>query len=166
MLLIYFRIKMDVDESNQKGKYWLTGSPKFELMKSVVESLAGMVSILSMSSLSYAEKKGFTSKLFNPQKIEVNFTVTPQEVYDEIYKVGMPEYVSDKNVDRNQFFNDYLLTYLERDVRNLSQVGDLTRFRKFMIAVASRNGEVLNYNSICEDADIDSTTVIRDGCLF
>ncbi len=51
MLLIYFRIKMDVDESNQKGKYWLTGSPKFELMKNVVESLAGRVSILSMSSL-------------------------------------------------------------------------------------------------------------------
>lgn len=160
-LNLFSYIKMDVDESNQKGKYWLTGSPKFELMKSVVESLAGRVSILSMSSLSYAEKKGFTSKLFNPQKIEVNFTVTPQEVYDEIYKGGMPEYVSDKNVDRNQFFNDYLLTYLERDVRNLSQVGDLTRFRRFMIAVASRNGEVLNYNSICEDADIDSTTAKR-----
>ena len=52
---LFSYIKMDVDESNQKGKYWLTGSQKFELMKNVVESLAGRVSILSMSSLSYSE---------------------------------------------------------------------------------------------------------------
>ena len=70
----------------------------------------------------------------------------------------MPEYVNDK-LDRNQFFNDYLLTYLERDVRNLAQVGDLNSFRKFMIAVAARCGEILNYASIAEDADIDEKTV-------
>lgn len=50
-------IKMEVDESNEKGKYWLTGSQKFELMKNVSESLAGRVSILEMSSLSFSEKK-------------------------------------------------------------------------------------------------------------
>lgn len=150
-------IKMDVDENNEKGKYWLTGSQKFELMKNVSESLAGRVSILEMSPLSYAEKKGFTSKLFIPTDIKYNFTVSSQELFEEIYKGGMPEYIND-NLDRNQFFNDYLLTYLERDVRNLSQVRDLTSFRKFMIAVAARCGEVLNYDSICEDADIDSKT--------
>ena len=150
-------IKLDVDNSNEVGKYWLTGSQKFELMKNVTESLAGRVSILEMSSLSYAEKKGFKSKIFNPNDIKNNFTVTPEEIYEEIYKGGMPEYINN-NLDRNQFFNDYITTYLERDVRNLANVGDLLSFRKFMIAVASRNGEVLNYNSICEDADIDNKT--------
>lgn len=48
---------MEVDESNEKGKYWLAGSQKFELMKNVSESLAGRISILEMSSLSFSEKK-------------------------------------------------------------------------------------------------------------
>ena len=71
-------IKMDVDENNEKGKYWLNGSQRFELMKNVSESLAGRVSILEMSPLSYAEKKGFTSKLFIPTDIKYNFTVSIQ----------------------------------------------------------------------------------------
>ena len=72
----------------------------------------------------------------------------------------MPEYISD-NLDRNSFFNDYVRTYLERNVRQLTQVGDLTRFRRFLVAVAARNGEILNYNSLSEDADIDTTTAKR-----
>lgn len=154
---LFSYIKMDVDENNEKGKYWLTGSQKFELMKNVSESLAGRVSVLEMSSLSFAEKKGFNSKVFDPRNIKNNYNILPEEIFESIYKGGMPEYIND-NLERNQFFNDYILTYLERDVRALSGIGDLTRFRKFLIAVAARNGEVLNYNSICEDADIDAKT--------
>ena len=150
-------IKMEVDESNEKGKYWLTGSQKFELMKNVSESLAGRVSILEMSSLSFSEKKGFNSPIFDPTNIKNKYNILPDEIFKNIYKGGMPEYINDE-LERNQFFNDYLLTYLERDVRAMSGVGDLTRFRKFLIAVAARNGEVLNYNSLCEDADIDAKT--------
>ena len=150
-------IKMEVDNTKEKGSIWLTGSQKFELMQKVGESLAGRVSILELSSLSYAEKNGFKSKLFIPNKISANFTVTPKEIFDDIFKGGMPEYVVD-NIDRNAFFNDYITTYLERDVRNLAQVGDLMAFRKFLVAVASRNGEVLNFESISEDAGIDSKT--------
>ena len=150
-------IKMEVDESNEKGKYWLTGSQKFELMKNVSESLAGRVSILEMSSLSFSEKKGFNSPIFDPTNIKNKYNILPDEIFKNIYKGGMPEYINDE-LERNQFFNDYLLTYLERDVRAMSGVNDLTRFRKFLIAVAARNGEVLNYNSLCEDADIDAKT--------
>ena len=150
-------IKMEVDNTKDKGSIWLTGSQKFEFMQKVSESLAGRVSILELSSLSYAEKNGFKSKLFIPNKISTNFTVTPKEIFDDIFKGGMPEYVVE-NLDRNAFFNDYITTYLERDVRNLAQVGDLMAFRKFLVAVASRNGEVLNFESISEDAGIDSTT--------
>ena len=150
-------IKMEVDESNEKGKYWLIGSQKFELMKNVSESLAGRVSILEMSSLSFSEKKGFNSPIFDPTNIKNKYNILPDEIFKNIYKGGMPEYINDE-LERNQFFNDYLLTYLERDVRAMSGVGDLTRFRKFLIAVAARNGEVLNYNSLCEDADIDAKT--------
>ena len=153
-------IKMDVDNTNEKGKYWLTGSQRFELMKNVPESLAGRISILKMSSLSLAEKKGFSSKLFNPEHIESNIDLDVNDVFKNIFEGGMPEYVA-QNIDRNTFFEDYITTYLERDVRDLAQVGDLLKFKKFLVAVAARNGETLNYSSLSEDADIDANTAKR-----
>ncbi len=153
-------IKMEVDNSKEYGKFWLTGSQKFELMKNVSESLAGRISILELSSLSVAEKEGFESNLFNPTKIEKKVELDFNTIFTHIFNGGMPEYIVN-NIDRNIFFDDYIKTYLERDVRGLAQVGDLLRFRKFLIAVASRNGEVLNYASISEDADIDATTAKR-----
>ena len=153
-------IKMEVDKSNEKGKYWLTGSQRFELMKNVSESLAGRISILEMSSLSLAEKKGFSSKLFNPEHIESNIDLDVNDVFKNIFEGGMPEYVV-QNIDRNTFFEDYITTYLERDVRDLAQVGDLLKFKKFLVAVAARNGETLNYSSLSEDADIDANTAKR-----
>ena len=153
-------IKIEVDKTNDKGRFWLTGSQKFSLMSNVSESLAGRVSILEMSSLSYAEKKNFSSKEFDPTNIKNDKKINPKDIFKNIFEGGMPEYNVDK-LDRNQFFEDYIQTYLERDVRQLTQVGDLNRFRKFMVAVAARTGEVLNYNSIAEDADIDATTAKR-----
>ena len=153
-------IKMEVDESNEKGRFWLTGSQKFSLMNNVSESLAGRVSILEMSSLSYNEKNNIPTNEFDPRNIKITNKVDPNDIFENIFNGGMPEYNVDK-VDRNQFFEDYIQTYLERDVRQLTQVGDLNRFRKFMVAVAARTGEVLNYNSIAEDSDIDATTAKR-----
>lgn len=150
-------IKMNVDESDEKDKYWLTGSQRFELMKDVGESLAGRISIFEISSLSYSEKKGLNSKVFDPTNIKKTNSLLPKDIFDEIFIGGMPEYVCE-NLDREQFFNDYITTYLERDVRNILNVGNLLKFRKFMIAMAFRNGEVINYDSICEEADIDSKT--------
>ena len=153
-------IKIEVDKSNEKGRFWLTGSQKFSLMKNVSESLAGRVSILEMSSLSYDEKNNRELKEFDPTNIKITSKIDMNNIFEDIFNGGMPEYIVDK-VNRNQFFEDYIQTYLERDVRQLTQVGDLNRFRKFMIAVAARTGEVLNYNSLAEDADIDATTAKR-----
>lgn len=157
---LFSYLKMEVDNSNEKGKYWLTGSQKFELMENISESLAGRIFILELSSLSFAEKKKFKSKLFNSTNLEKRMDLDFETIFTHIFQGSMPEYLVD-NVDRNIFFDDYIKTYLERDVRQLSQVGDLIKFKKFITAVASRNGEVLNYNSLSEDADIDSTTAKR-----
>ena len=77
-------IKIEVDESNEKGKYWLTGSQKFELMKNVSESLAGRVSILEMSSLSFSEKKGFNSPIFDPTNIKNKYNILPDEIFIKV----------------------------------------------------------------------------------
>ncbi len=117
-------IKMEVDSSNQKGQYWLTGSQKFHLMKGVSESLAGRVGILEMPSLSYAEKKRMSSKIFDPRKIEKKFDMDPKQLFEEIFRGGMPEYYVN-DLDRKSFFDDYVKTYIERDVRDLTQVGNI-----------------------------------------
>lgn len=150
-------IKLDVDDSSEKGKYWLTGSQKFQLMKGVSESLAGRVGILEMSSLSYAEKHKFPSKIFDPRYLEKKFDMSPKKLFEEIYKGGMPEYYIE-NIDRKTFFDNYIKTYIERDVRDLTQVGNIVSFEKFLVSVASRTGELLNYNAIAEDAGIDEKT--------
>lgn len=150
-------IKLDVDNKEKKGDYWLTGSQKFHLMKGVSESLAGRVGILEMASLSYAEKKQISSRIFDPRKIEKKFDIFPSELFEEIFKGGMPEYYVEK-LDRKEFFDDYIKTYIERDVRDLTQVGNIVAFEKFLVSMASRNGELLNYNAISQDAGIDEKT--------
>lgn len=150
-------IKMEVDNYSKKGRFWLTGSQRFELMKNVSESLAGRVGILEMSSLSLPEKEGFRSRPFSPRKLVPERSFSAREIFHHIFIGGMPEYVSEK-LDRKMFFDDYIKTYLERDVRRLLNVGDLNSFRRFLVSVAARNGEVVNYHSIAEDADIDEKT--------
>ena len=126
-------------------------------MNGVSESLDGRVSILEINSLSYAEKKGFKSDVFDPRKLIKKFEVNPKEIFEEIFKGGMPEYYLN-NISRNDFFADYIKTYIERDVRDLTQVGNIVAFEKFLVSVAARNGELLNYKSISEDAGIDEKT--------
>lgn len=150
-------IKLDVDSSEEKGKYWLSGSQKFHLMKGVSESLAGRVGILEMTSLSYAEKRGFSSKIFDPRNLHPKFVMEPVHLFEEIFKGGMPEYYAN-DLERKDFFDSYIKTYIERDVRDLTQVGNIVAFEKFLVSMASRNGELLNYSSISQDAGIDEKT--------
>ena len=119
--------------------------------------MAGRVGILEMSSLSYAEKHNLKTTLFDPRKIEKKDKISPNHLFEEIFKGGMPEYYT-TNIERKMFFDDYIRTYIERDVRELTQVGNILSFHKFLISVASRTGEVLNYNSLAEDAGIDEKT--------
>lgn len=150
-------IKLEVDEKEDTGMYWLSGSQKFHLMKGVSESLAGRVGLVEMYSLSYAEKKGFSSKVFDPRNLEKRIEVDPVDIFQNIFEGGMPEYIA-SGIDRKDFFEGYIKTYIERDVRDLAQVGNILAFEKFMVSVASRNGELLNYASIASDAGIDEKT--------
>lgn len=151
-------IKAIVDESDKKGMYWLTGSQQFQLMKNVSESLAGRVGIVNMFSLSVAEKKKMLGKTFDPENPKSYFDLNINELFENIFNGGMPDYCINK-IPREDFFNNYITTYLERDVRDLTQVGDLNNFYKFLVSVASRTGEVLNYNNIAEDVGISPNTV-------
>jgi len=123
-------IKSIVDNLKEDNLYWLTGSQQFSLMKGVSESLSGRVGIIELSPLSIVEKKKLPQKEFNLENLSKNYELTVNQLWDEIFKGGMPKYYL-KNIDRETYFDSYIKTYLERDVRYLSQVGDILQFRKF-----------------------------------
>ena len=82
---LFSYIKMEVDDSKEKGRFWLTGSQKFSLMNNVSESLAGRVAILEMSSLSYNEKNNIKSTEFDPRKLVAKTKIDPNDIFENIF---------------------------------------------------------------------------------
>ena len=162
---LFTYIKIHVDKTHAPGDFWLTGSQAFKLMRGVQESLAGRVAVLSMTSLSQAEIDGaaaapFTVELseLSDRKIERTPLDTPA-VFERIFKGSMPAIVSGQNSNRQIFYNSYLSTYIERDVRELSDSIDSLKFLRFMTAVAARCSGMLNISDIAQDADISQAQV-------
>lgn len=158
---LFSTIKLIVDKEHRKGDFWLTGSQIFDLMKGVQESLAGRVAVLSLSSLSQTEIYGGED---HPFQIEIEHLTKRkegrtradlQEIFCRIFQGSMPAIVS-KEVNNNSiFYASYLSTYIERDVRNLSDAIDSLKFLRFLTAVAARCSQMLNVNEIARDADIN-----------
>ena len=161
---LFTYIKIHIDEHHNPGDFWLTGSQIFRLMRGVQESLAGRVALLHMSPLSQREITGapcvpFTTDLdrllAGQDQIQ---PVTTPELFARLWKGSMPGLISGQTPDRNIFYSSYLSTYVERDVRELSGRVDALKFNRFVTAVAARCSQLLNYNALAEDADIDIPT--------
>ena len=155
-------IKSLVDESGESGMFWLTGSQQFLLMQNVTESLAGRVGILEMQGFSIAEKANRKSVPFVPS---MNFSDSKEkkdgpEIFREIWLGSYPRLCTNENaVDFWEFFySAYIQTYIERDVRALTKIGDELTFMKFMKTVAARIGNLLDYNDIAKDIGISQPT--------
>lgn len=152
-------IKIRADQGQQNGLYYLTGSQMFPMMKNVSESLAGRVGILSMYSLSRAEIEGRKSVPFLPDKIhmeESEDTIT--EIFEKIYRGGMPRMIADQELLAEDYFGAYMQTYLERDIYNLVSIKDENKFLKFISCVAARTGQEVNLADIGKDVEIDRKT--------
>lgn len=160
-------IKIAVDSSDKKAQFYLTGSQQFNLMKNVSESLAGRIGILNLLGLSLREIKKID---FNEQFIpteeylenrkKYDSSISYDELWDIIHKGSMPA-LYQKESDFDMFYSGYVSTYIERDVRNLTQVGDTLSFLKFMTALASRIGQLLNLNSVANEVGISLPTAQR-----
>lgn len=157
---LFTYIKIHVDKTHKPGDFWLTGSQVFKLMQGVQESLAGRVAVLSMTSLSQAEIDGAAAAPFaveldvlSARKIGRTPKDTPA-IFERIFNGSMPAIVSGKNTNRQIFYSSYLSTYIERDVRELSDSIDSLKFLRFMTAVAARCSGMLNVAEIALDADI------------
>ena len=161
--MLFRYIKMRCDESEEKGLFCLSGSQQFRLMKNVSETLAGRVSILELPGLSLRELQGDPFALpFLPTMeylLERQKTVkAPKNLWQIIHRGSYPA-LQDPDLEWAAFYADYVRTYIERDVRELSAVHDLDAFRRFMVAAAARTGSVLNCSNIASEVGKDLATI-------
>jgi len=153
-------IKIRIDEHRMPGQYFLTGSQMFRLMKNVSESLAGRVGILSLYGLSRSEILDTKESPFLPnQKFERITEETIATVFDKIYRGSMPQMIIDPELTPESYFGGYMQTYIERDIRDLVEIKNESKFLKFVSSVAVRTGQELNLSDIGKDVGIDNKTV-------
>lgn len=158
---LFSYIKMNVDKQQKNGMYWLTGSQQFHLMKNVSESLAGRVGIVNLNSFTYSEiTKNMDKILFDPLNLKKAEKIDVNKLFEIIHKGGMPALYQNDDINRNVYFQGYIDTYILRDVRELTEIGNLEAFKKYIISVASRTGEQLNYTALANDAGITVPTAI------
>ncbi|MEX1029328.1 MAG: ATP-binding protein [Paenibacillaceae bacterium] len=162
-------IKMYVDNNKSNGDFWLTGSQMFHLMKNASESLAGRVGIVSLLALSNAEISNQETDVFTTQPSSIMAklrTAKPQklkDVFERIFKGGMPALYSEESSDFEHtgtdiFFSSYVQTYLQRDVKDLTQVGNELSFFRFLSSAAARTGQMVNYADMAKDTGISPPT--------
>jgi uncharacterized protein len=125
----------------RNGQFLLTGSQKFTLMKNVSESLAGRAYIVE--TLSFAE---------------IREALPSAELETAIVRSGFPELYANPDIDSVAFYNSYLATYLERDVRALANVGSLRDFERFLRACALRSANRLNKADLARDVGVVPST--------
>lgn len=145
-LLSHIKIMID-KKRNLPGQFLLTGSQIFPLMARVSESLAGRIAVFNLLSFSLRER--FGSKM----PYEINL------VKESILKGGFPEISLKKGANLEVWFSSYLQTYLERDVRQLRQIGDLGDFQRFLQLIAAFNGQILNLSNFSRDLGVAVNTI-------
>lgn len=165
---LFRAIKLMVDREKKTGLFWLTGSQKFHLMQGITETLAGRVAVLDLLGLSQAElnQHAMDSLPFLPTTAWLNQVRAQKppnlnliELYKRIWLGSFPRLALEPIMSRDLFYSGYVQTYLQRDVRDLTRVGDERLFLQFLRACAARVGQLLNYADLARDVDIDPKTV-------
>ena len=157
-------IKVYGDREKKCGDFWLTGSQTFRMMKHVTESLAGRAGIVCMQGLSNSEISGnhFPAFTMDVPSLLSRMSVCPRmsisDVFARIYKGSMPRLYENEAVDRDLYYESYLETYISRDIRDLSQVGDETAFLNFMAVVAARTATNVNYEALASEVGVSAPT--------
>ncbi|MBI5408164.1 MAG: ATP-binding protein [Nitrospirae bacterium] len=157
------RIKVIVDRSGKNGLYWLTGSQHFPLMQGVSESLAGRVAIVKLLGLSQSEeyKIADAGKPFRPDRTESRLKRKPsgiESLFKRVVRGTFPRFIHKDAPPVQTFHSSYLHTYIERDVRNILNIANLSAFEKFLRLAAARTGQLLNLSELARDAQIAVST--------
>ncbi len=161
-------IKIHLDQEKKKGQFFLSGSQQFRMMKNVSESLAGRVGLLNLLGLSLREIKEElfyrpfipTPEYFSERRKNTRET-DYRDIWRMIHRGSLPELVANPDYDWQAYYASYTKTYIERDVRELTQIGDEVKFIRFLTVIAAATGQLLNIASIARDVDISQPTADR-----
>ena len=165
---LFTQIKMMIDKGQEKGQFYMCGSQQFQMMKGVSESLSGRIGLITLLGFSLREKYDVacdipflpTDAYFEERRKQIA-DITYDDVWDAIHRGSMPELSEHPEYDWQMFYGAYVRTYIERDVRELSDVGDSVKFSRFMTAVAASTGQLLNLASLARDVGISQPTAER-----
>ena len=151
-----------VDERQEEGQFVLTGSQNFLLLRNISQSLAGRCDILHLLPFSWAELN--QAELLPVEEAidrKPRLLGSPDVDLFEVLLAGGYPRIHDKGLDPQVWLANYYQTYIERDVRNVVNVGDLETFGRFMGLCAGRTGHLLNLSSLAGDCGISHTTARR-----
>ena len=159
-LLPYIKEKIDT-ERQKTGQYILTGSQNLLLMEKVTESMAGRAAIIKLLPLSRREIEGEPDLPLpweSGQKSIKDMAYAFRSLWESFLRGGYPELAVNPGRDLSLWHAGYVQTYLERDVRLIRQVGDLSQFQLFLRALAARSGQLLNLTDVSKDLGIAVNT--------
>lgn len=137
-------LQTHTDQEHRMGMYILTGSQNTELMDAVDQSLAGRVGILTLLPFSHEEMR--------------NVGILPETTNSEIFSGAYPS-IYDRSIDPTDYYPNYIKTYIERDVRQMKAIGDLSKFRRLIKLCAGRIGQLLNKASLAVECGVTAPTV-------
>ena len=159
-------IKHIVDREQKNNMYWFTGSQQFELMQNVTESLAGRVGILKLQGLSQQEKNNnacidpfLPSQDFILQRAKTTKKANITDIFYNIWQGAYPKLFNSDDKNWELFYESYIQTYIERDIRSLANISNEMDFLRFIKALAARTGQLLNYSEISRDIGLSLTTI-------
>jgi predicted AAA+ superfamily ATPase len=136
-------LQTEVDERPRRGRFILTGSANLQLMASLSQSLAGRTAVIHLLPMGYEEV--------------LRFRRPPRDPYEAVFRGGYPA-LHERKLDPLDWFNGYVATYVERDVRQLLRVGDLVAFQTFLRMCATRSAQLLNLAGLGADCGVTHAT--------
>ena len=141
---LFSYLQTKVDGNNEMGQYILSGSHNFSLMQGLSQSLAGRTAILTLAPFSIEELS--------------NGKLLPKDIDELLFKGGYPA-IYDRNIEPYEYFQNYIDTYIERDVRLVQNISNATSFIRFIKLLAIHSGNMINYTQLANECDISVLTL-------
>ena len=149
------------DEHKRMGEFILSGSQNFHLQQAISQSLAGRCATLKLLPMSFRElNRKPNHDIFELGNEISDLPDAPGDPFDHLFRGGYPP-IYDRNIKPTNWYAQYTQSYLERDVRQLVNVGDLETFGRFLRLTAGRSGQILNMDSLASDVGVSPVTVKR-----
>lgn len=162
---LFSSLKLAIDKQKITGLYLLSGSQAFQLMQNVTETLAGRIAVLKLQGFSLREIQRLDFYLpFVPTQdyiIAREKVAQPVENIWQIIHQGYMPRLYEQKMNWEVYYASYVATYIERDVRALTNISNIADFTRFMVAVAARSGELLNYSNVAQEVGVSVDTIKR-----